>query len=259
MKEQHLMPAPVRGRYSVVWKFMPEGWGEDISDAPAPGAMPYFVDGEDYERLERKERVPLKGYALLCGILISWFEPDKFMAGRERALYRFLEDMVERLRQDLAMPSVEAMILAAADRVREDHGPLLASRMLTAAIHLAPASTPVRYQLMVDVWRCLEILDDVDQGSALGFIHQVYADADLTGADPDRLELMDYMHMVALRLTAAPDDYKRFFWETASKHIHDPALRHRMFDLMEDDSPRFQDYRIGTDGGERAGGRDDRG
>lgn len=258
MKEEDPMPTPVRGQYRIVWQFMPEGWGEGISEAPAPGAMPYFVDGEDYDRLERKERIELKGYALLCGILISWFEPDRFMGRREGALYRFLEDMVERLRQDLEFPSLEAMFLAAADRVRDDHGHLLASRMLTAAIHLAPSSTTVRHHLMVDVWRCLETLDELDQESAFGFIREIYAGADLTGAEPAAVEVMDYMNMAALRFTAPADDYKRFFWETASKRIQSRVLRHRMFDLIEADAPRFKDYRIWDANGERLGGNHDK-
>lgn len=251
MNETRPVPRDAPGAYTIIWKFMPNGWAEGVSPEPAPGTMPFFVDGEAYARLQRKESVPLTAYGLLCGILLSWFEPARFGAGSEQQLRRFLHDMLRSLQDELAMESLEAMVLGAAARLREDHGPLLASRALTGGHNVLPDSSPIRADLMTDVWTCLETLDNVDRQSAFGFLVRVYRGIDFTAVDGRAVQLLDYMHLVALRLSGETEAAARFFWETGAKRIRNPYLRHQAITLVGDADPDFDDYRIWHEAGDR--------
>ena len=65
------------GKYTIVWKFMPDDWARGISQLEAPGIMPYLVDGKAYEALQKEQGTKLTAYGLCCGILISWFETER--------------------------------------------------------------------------------------------------------------------------------------------------------------------------------------
>ena len=43
----------------MIWKLMPDNWASRVYRLQAPSVMPYFVDGEAYARLQRKEGVEL--------------------------------------------------------------------------------------------------------------------------------------------------------------------------------------------------------
>lgn len=245
MDTEHNCTPVDRGEYTIIWKFMPDDWAKGISRLQSPGAMPYFVDGEAYRCLQNKEKVELTPYALLCGILLSWFESEKFWMGEQKEpLQRFLSDVLEDLRQVFDIPSVEEMILSVAASVREKHGPLPASRMLTVGNNILPGSAKIRSDLINDVWAVLEGTDQVDRESAFRFIVSVYGGIDFEDLSANAIEVLDYVYMASLAFLGKTDERDTFFWQTASKRVSHPRLKERMFRLLEDCEPKFDTYRV---------------
>lgn len=231
--------------YTILWKFMPEGWATGISSREAPGIMPYFVDGEAFSKLQAKEEVELTPYGLLCGLLLSWFETSKFWADRRPDdLHGFLEDVIEDLRRLFQAPSTEEMLLDVAAGVRDKHGSLPASRMLTASNQILPQSSKIRCDLIQDVWMVLEEMEQVDRVSAFAFITKVYQGIDFKALNGRPQEAIEYINLVCLSLQGKLNERDRFFWQHASKRVQHPVLRERMLSLIEDVHPDFDSYRI---------------
>jgi len=159
-------------------------------------------------------------------------------------LRRFLKDLLEALRRDFGVDSLETLILDAAAVVRGRHGALLASRILTAGHNLRPASSKIRSDLIRDVWSVLETTEQVDRPSAFAFLVKVYRGIDFAEVDERVVEVLDYICFVALSFLGQFDGRTRFFWGTASKRVQNPVLKRRMLALRADEDPNFADYQI---------------
>lgn len=241
--QNHTSASP--GEYTIVWKFMPDGWARGLSQSKAPGVMPYFVDGEPYRKLQQKEGVELTSYALLCGILLCWFEDENFWIGQTReTMDGFLEALLEDLRRGFGIPSMEEMILNAAASVRDRHGPLHASRMLTAGNNILPTSARIRSDLIHDVWAILEETDEIDRESAFRFIVKVYRGIEFEDVESQMVGRLDYFYLVSLAFLGRRRERDLFFWRTASKRVNHPLLKERMFRLLKDVDLDFHSYRI---------------
>lgn len=204
-EQNHTAVAP--GKYTIIWKFMPEGWADGLSSELAPGTMPYFLDGESYERFKKKQGVRLTPYALLCGVLICWLDIGKLCGAEQpEPLHRFLEDLLEDLRKVFGVDSLETMILFAAADIREKHGSILASRILVAGNNVLPRSSKIRSDLIVDMWWILNSLEEVDRDSTLLFIARLYEGIESSAVDETILPLLDYAYFIALRFLGASTD-----------------------------------------------------
>ena len=64
--------------YAILWQFMPNDWVNGPFSLEPPDMLPYFVDGEEYEKLNNQQGIGLTPYGLLCGILLSWNESVNF-------------------------------------------------------------------------------------------------------------------------------------------------------------------------------------
>jgi hypothetical protein len=182
------------GEYTIVWKFMPDGWAKDVSELPAPVSMPYFVDGEAYQKVLSKQPAELTPYGLLCGVLLSWFQPNKlWFYGKNDPLQEFLGDLLEELRQGFNRPTVEDMILSVAASMRDNHGSAVASGILTAGVNVIPASKDIRSDLIADVWTVINTADQVDRDSAFRFILEAREGIDLQGMDPRQVDMLDHI------------------------------------------------------------------
>ena len=233
------------GKYTIVWKFMPDDWARGISQLEAPGIMPYLVDGKAYERLQKEQGTELTAYGLCCGILLFWFEPERFWGGEPpESVHGFLQDVLGDLKRHFGIPSMEKMILGVAASVRGRHGELLASRMLTAGTNILPASSLIRSDLIHDVWALLEATDDIDRESAFGFIVRVYEGIDFDEVDRKAIELLDYVCLVSLALCGKQHEKEAFFWRTVSKRVTHPFFKERSLRLLDDKDPDFNTYRI---------------
>lgn len=243
-----LPPEVDKGNYSMVLKFMDDGWADALTDLEAPIQMPYFVSGEAFERLERKQGVSLDAYMLLCGILRTWFEPDKYcMDGRPDKLRAFLMVVLEDIRRVYGAESLEQLILDAASKVRAEHGSLPASRILTAGCDIFPKNAFIHSDLIMDIWFILEHTQQVDRASAFQMIVNTFSWIDMDAIEDKLVEVLDYIYMVSLAFLGQHEECNQYFWQTASKRVERPALKTRMVDLAEGRVEDFEHYRVWDD------------
>ena len=236
------------GKHAMILKFMDDGWADALTDLEAPIQMPYFVGGEAFERMEQKEGVTLDSYMLICGILRTWFEPDKYcMDGSPDKLREFLLVMLEDIRRVFNADSLEQLILDVASKVRADHGSLPASRILTAGCDIFPVSAFIRSDLIMDVWYILEHTKQVDRANALEMIVSVFSGIEMDALEEHLVEMLDYIYMVSLSFLGRREECSRYFWQTASRRVERPALKTRMVALSEGRVEDFECYRIWDD------------
>ena len=61
--------------YSIIWKHFKKESGLGIHlKAASDFSLPYFVDGEDKERFEKKQPLELHELHLLIGLLVGYFD-----------------------------------------------------------------------------------------------------------------------------------------------------------------------------------------
>ena len=229
----------------MVLKFMDDGWADSLTDLEAPIQMPYFVGGDAFERMEQKQGVTLDSYMLICGILKTWFEPDKYcMDGSPDKLREFLFVVLEDIRRVYEADSLEQLILDVASKVRADHGSLPASRILTAGCNIFPNNAFIRSDLIMDVWFILEHTKQVDRANALEMIVAVFSSIDMDALENHLIEVLDYIYMVSLSFLGRSEECNQYFWKTASKRVERPTLKTRMVDLSEGRVEDFEHYRI---------------
>ena len=233
------------GKHAMILKFMDDGWANSLTDLKAPIQMPYFIGGEAFERLEQKQGITLTSYMLICGILRTWFEPDKYCLGRGPGkLKEFLLVVLDDIMREFNADSLEQLILDVASQVRADHGSLPSSRILTAGCDIFPESAYIRSDLIMDVWFILEHTKQVDRANALEMIVSIFSGADMDVLDTDQIEVLDYIYMVSLAFLERNEECNQYFWKTASKRFENPALKTRMVGLSEGRVEDFDHYRI---------------
>jgi len=233
------------GKHAMILKFMDDGWADALTDLEAPIQMPYFVGGEAFERMEQKQGVTLGPYMLICGILRTWFEPDKYcMDGSPDMLREFLLVVLEDIRRMFNADSLEQLILDVASKVRSDHGSLPASRILTAGCDIFPESAFIHSDLIMDVWFILEHTKQVDRASALQTIVNTFSWIDMDKLEGDLVEVLDYIYMVSLSFLGRHEECNQYFWQTAARRVESPVLKTHMVDLSEGRVEDFEHYRI---------------
>ena len=97
-------------------------------------------------------------------------------------------------------------------------------------------STMLAVALLGDIWRILEYADHIDVESACETIVTTYKAMDEADVPPESVEEVDYAYCVALHLLARRKPLREFFWRTASRRVHTPALRERLVRLLDDES-----------------------
>ena len=245
MGTEPLPPEVDDGKHAMVLKFMDDGWADSLTDLEAPIQMPYFVGGEAFERLEQKQGITLTSYMLICGILKTWFEPDKYcMDGSPGELKEFLLVVLDDIRRVFDEDSLEQLILNIATTVRADHGALPSSRILTAGCDIFPESAFIRSDLIMDVWFILEHTKQVDRPGALATIVNAFTGVDTDTLEEDLVEVLDYIYMVSLSFLERHGECNQYFWKTASKRVEHPTLKARMVALSEGQVENFDHYRI---------------
>lgn len=231
--------------YAILWRQMPDNWANGPYSSHPPDMLPYFVDGEAYGKLTHEQGIGLTPYALLCGILLSWNESGNFWKKKvQETPHRFLVDVLDNLRRDAGIASIEEMILKTAASLRDAHDPLLSSRILMTGRSIQPGSVRICCNLILDLWMVLEITDEVDTESTLKMIISAYQEGDVINIATEAFEALDYMYLVALSFLGEKDERNAHFHQTVPRWMHYPALKDLMVKLIGDDDPHFPDYRM---------------
>ena len=231
--------------HAILWRLMPDDWTNGPFSSEPPDMLPYFVDGEEYEKLTQEQGIGFTPYALLCGILLSWNESGNFWKKKVHVTpHHFLVNMLDNLRRDAGIDSIEEMILKAAASIRDAHDPLLSSRILMAGRSIQPGSVRICCTLILDLWMVLEITDEVDTESALKMIISAYQEGNVFNIMTEVFEVLDYIYLVSLSFLGRSEERDAFFQQTAPRWHYYPALRDLMLKLIKDDDPDFHAYRM---------------
>jgi hypothetical protein len=230
---ERLLPfAPARPGFRLVWRLMPLHWAAGLSPAPRlhpPPVMPYLVPAD--------RAGGFRPEGLAAGILLGWPETARFgWSGEPWRLHRFLAEVLAALAPRLGHPSLEALVLAAAEPVRARHGERPAARMLTAGLNLVPQSATIRQRLLLDLGTLLERAEASERAGIAGFFVRVHAGLEARALAPPERERLDCGYLAALTALGQLEARNRFFWRTAIPRVRDPALRARMIGLLRDDS-----------------------
>ncbi len=234
-----------RGKYSILWMFVPGEWSKNISLLDSPRVMPFLLEGEAYENARGKGIVELTPIALASGILISWSEPKSSWKNEPpQRLYPFLLDVLDDLRVGLDVSSLEAMIMGVGAFVSESQGALPSSRVLTAGMGIVPESPGIRSDLIQDLWVMLELADEIDQESACELIIKAYRGIEFPTEIEPVFEMLDYICLVALSWLHRWEERNALYWQIASRRVSDPFLKKCMTGLHKDKNPDFARYRF---------------
>lgn len=233
------------GRHVMILKFMDRGWAKALTDGEAPAQMPYFVGGEAYERMENHEGVTLTPYMMLCGILTEWFDPCKYaMSAGRKELRKFLLLILDQLREQFGIDTMEEMILNAAGRVRAEHGSLPAIRLLTAGCDILPDSSKIRSDLIIDTWFIIEHAPGVDRPNAMEGIARLFDEIDLAVVMEDLVAVLCYIYMVSLAFLGRRDQCVQFYWHTGAGKVRRAALKKRLTGLIAGREQALEHYFI---------------
>ena len=158
--------------------------------------------------------------------------------------HHFLVDMLDNLRRDAGIGSIEEMILKAAASIRDAHDPLLSSQLLMSGRSIQPGSFRICCNLILDLWMVLELTDEVDRESTFKVIVRAYRQGDIDTVNTKVFEALDYIFLVSLSFLGRSGERDALFQHTAPRWHYYPALRDLMLKLIKDDDPDFHAYRM---------------
>jgi hypothetical protein len=227
----------VKKKYAIVWQPISPGCdaGVRFGFESLTGSLPFFLDGHDLELLENKQRVELTEFMLLRGILVEYLSNPPLMSidGLRPAYENFLNVCVVGFR----FPSMEELVLRVAARLRADNGNYASYKALSTGMCLLPCSSKIRSDLIMDIWLLLQ--ERVAEGRGglplLEEIIDAYSGINLREVNPDVIELLVYIHFVALRLAGTSSDLDTFLKEFVFTHVSDQHLKNKIKHLLECD------------------------
>ena len=128
----------MKKRYSIVW----QEFSEDSNIAHRfyvvgqRGYLPFFIDGENLEKLEQKQQIELNELMLLKGILVGY--NDKKMPFFEEINKKTFNDLLEILYHGFNINSLEQAVLNIACKLREENGNYASYQALKTGIEINP-------------------------------------------------------------------------------------------------------------------------
>lgn len=186
-------------RHSIVWQECGTNnrHAERFYVPDYEGYLPFFIWGQELERLENKQSVELREEHLLKGILYGLYEFDRNpkpwhqMQDRKTLLY-----LLDVLGNGFNYENPEKMILDVAYNVRENNGNDASRIILEVGNDLMPQSSKIKSDLVCDLWAVIseqeenrELLKEI-----LTLIHQM----DLSDIHPSAKEIVCYYGLCAL-------------------------------------------------------------
>lgn len=190
---------PQTERYSIVW----QECGTNSRHAVRfyvpgyEGYLPFFVWGQELERLENKQSVELREEHLLKGILYGLYEfdhnPKPWHQKKDRETLLYLLDV---LGNGFKYENPEKMILDVAYNVREKNGNGASRIILEVGNNLMPQSSKIKSDLVCDLWAVIS--EQEESKELLNEIITLIDQMDLSDIHPDAKEVVCYYGLCAL-------------------------------------------------------------
>lgn len=227
--------------YSIVWKEFSRN-----SDLPRrffipnhpEGYLPFFLWGKQLKLFQSKQSVELDEFMLLAGIFIGW--QDSWMShltDKNKETLRYLMDV---LGNGFKCETPESMVLSLAANIREKCGNLPASKILRTGIEFIPQSSPIRSDLITDVWTTMSENNEPKQEQMREII-QLYEKVNPEEIQPAALPLISYFYLNALAGLSMQGKLKeqafQRIWNSNDRGLKEKAeaLRRRFFSHTADE------------------------
>lgn len=190
---------PQTERYSIVWQECGTNsrHAERFYVPGYEGYLPFFVWGQELERLENKQSVELREEHLLKGILYGLYEfdhnPKPWHQKKDLETLLYLLDV---LGNGFKYENPEKMILDVAYNVREKNGNGASRIILEVGNNLMPQSSKIKSDLVCDLWAVIS--EQEESKELLNEIITLIDQMDLSDIHPDAKEIVCYYGLCAL-------------------------------------------------------------
>jgi hypothetical protein len=200
------------------------------------GHLPFFIQGDDFVRLQGGKQVELSEDQLLKGILYTILEfeenrkPWHTEETRQTLLY-----LLDILMRGFQFPSPEKMILDVAADVRTRNGNQAASVILESGVRLIPASDKIKSDLVVVLWDvAAEFPPGQVSSGQLDQIVELVMSCNLMNIHENPRQYLCYICLAALFLLGRKADAYRFFDTHVQVHVTYEVFKYAIRDLYED-------------------------
>ena len=189
-------------KHGLVWQAFSKGSELTerfyITDRPS-GYLPFFLYGEDYEKMQKKEHVLLNEYMLLTGIMMGW--KDTWAKNIDEDNKRTMKYLLVILGQGFGFSTIEKLTLSLAAKIREELGSQCAKIILETGLELVTESSKIRSDLISDIWVLVHETgsENAEQfGQCLREIVAFYEQIKPEDIKKDILPLISYYYLTAL-------------------------------------------------------------
>ena len=239
------LPALGSGTYAISWKFMPDGWLDDLGVTGHAEMVPLLVDRNPEGDATADDSWLSDGFNLLFGVLIEWQQTEFYTYQSDtHSLDEFRRCLLEDTSRNVGYPSLEAMVLDATTALRYHHGVRATARCLNAAGVVLPESVLVHKALIEDLWLVQKLQSSDPQGDALQVLVGAYRRIDFDAVPEQDAQPLHYICLVSLALLGWTDEQRRFYERVARPKITDLYLLEHVETLMSDPSPNIAAYKI---------------
>ena len=215
--------------YTIVWETIPAEWARFRINGPAPALLPHFVSGQR----QAGQELALDETMLFLGVLHTWLDdsPTPIVGGKQ-VLEPYLKRMLYNLCLRSNFDSLEVMVLALSNGIREHNGRLPALKMLMTGYRLLPRSAAIRSDLIMDLWAVVEASPHVDRACAFQLINRLYEGIEFEKLNEQLFDILDYINFVALSYLGDYQKRNWLFWRVIAKRVRHKELKHRMIRLL---------------------------
>jgi hypothetical protein len=147
--------------YIVIWKHFDQTSeiGKHLK-ADKDFGLPYFVDGEEKTKLEKKESVSLNPFHLVRGLLVGYFDkpPGIDTSFAKQQANAIIAEHMPSFKTD----SLENLVLDLSNFLRDSHGQTVSLQSLMAGVELLAESSAIKYDACIDLINCIDngLLED---------------------------------------------------------------------------------------------------
>ena len=225
---------PGKERHSIVWQECGTNsrYAERFYVPDYEGYLPFFVWGQELEKLENKQSVELREEHLLKGILYGLYEfdhnPKPWHQKKDRETLLYLLDV---LGNGFKYDNPEKMILDVAYNVRDKNGNGASRIILEVGNNLMPQSSKIKSDLICDLWAVVSEQDESRE--LLNEIISLIQKINLSDIHSDAKEIVCYYGLYALVFLNDNSGISEYLPDFVYPNIKIPILKDKIKAFLE--------------------------
>lgn len=224
---------PETERFSIVWQECGANRFAERFYVPGyQGFLPFFVWGQDLERLKNKQEVELREEHLLKGILYGLYDFDHnpFLWRQEKDRDTLLH-LLDVLGNGFKYDNPEKMILDVAYNVRGKNGNRASRIILEVGNNLMPQSSKIKSDLVCDLWAVLS--EQEENRELLNEIISLIRQMDFSDFPSDTKEVICYYGLCSLVFLNDNAGISEYLPKFVYPNIKMRQLKDKIKDLLE--------------------------